>query len=228
MGEVWEIARGTNLTGSQDGHIVDVYTKGGNLDLYSSIIALVPDYNFTLALTSAGPVTNTNSGVVQGILSEILTALIPALEAVNQAQAREIYAGTYTAGNDSITLAVDNGGGLLVANFTVNGVDNVVDAVGEAMGAAGPGQTTLRLYPTDLTGGAQAAWQGVYDTTPAALVAKESGMFFFADATCQSWASISLLSYGLVPFDQFIFTSDENGKNLAVNARAWRTVMTRV
>ena len=224
---MWEIARGTNLTGSNDGHIVDVYTKGGNLDLYSSIIALVPDYNFTLALASAGPVSDTNSGVVQGILSEILTALVPALDAANKAQAKEVYAGTYTTGDDSITLAVDDGGGLLVTNFSVNGVDNVVDAVGEAMGAVGPGQTTLRLYPTNLVAGAQTAWQGVYDTTPAAVAAKENALFFFADATCQSWSEIALMSYGVVPFDQFIFTADENGKNIAVNARAWRTVMSR-
>ena len=224
VGVVWEIARGTNLTGSDDRHIVDVYTKGGNLDQYSSIIALVPDYDFVFTLTSAGP--ETSSGTVNGILSGVLVALIPAFEAANKAQARERYAGTYTDGLNSITLAVDDGPGLLVRKFTVNDVDTVIDAVGEVMGAA-PGQTILRLYPTDLTAGAQTAWQGVYDTIPTAAAAKENAQLFFADATCQSWSEVTLYSYGLVPLDQFILTSDGDGRNVAVDARAWRTDMKR-
>ena len=212
------------MTGG-DGHIVDVYTKGGNLDGYSSLVALVPDYDFVFGLTSAGP--DTNSGVVNVLFSKVLTALVPAFEAANKAQAKEVYEGTYTSGSDSITLKVDDGPGLLVTKFKVNGVSTVIDGVGALFGATAPGQTELRLYPTDLTAGNQTAWQGVYDTLPAAEVAKENKLLFFADGTCQSWSELALQSYGTVPLDQFVFTADEQGKNVRINARAWRTVMTR-
>lgn len=209
VGEVWEIARGTNLTGNGD-QIVDVYTKGGNLELYSSIVALMPDYGLVFTLVSAGP--DTSSSVVEALLSQVLVALVPALEAANKAQAKELYAGTYTAGTDRITLAIDSKSGLLVMNFSVNGVDDVVGAIGEAMGAAGLGQTTLRLYPTDLMVGSQTAWQGVYNTLTPAETVKDDASFFFADATCQSWTEMTVLSYGLVPVDQFILTEGGGGR----------------
>lgn len=79
----------------------------------------------------------------------------------------------------------------------------------------------------EIARGSETAWQGVYETMTPAQVAKDGALFFFADATCQSWSEITVLSYGLVPVDQFVFTADEKGKNVAVNARAWITVMTR-
>lgn len=127
-----------------------------------------------------------------------MTALIPALKAANKAQAKEVYAGTYTAGIDSITLAVDNEPGLFVTKFSVNGV--------KFMGAAGPGRTTLRLYPAELTAGNQTAWQGVYHTLPAADVAGEDALLFIAHGSCQTWSGIALQSHRLRPVDQFIFT----------------------
>lgn len=177
------------------------------------------------ALTSAGP--DTNEGLIQGLLSQIMTALIPALDAANKAHATAAYAGTYAAGSDSVTLAVDDGPGLRVTDFRINGVDTVIDGIGALMGAAGPGQTTLRLYPTDLAAGAQMAWQGVYDTLPQAEVAGEDALLFFAQGSCQTWSEIALQSYGLRPFDQFVFTADGAGRNVAVDARAWRSVMRR-
>jgi hypothetical protein len=185
----------------------------------------VPDYGLVFALTSAGP--DTSEGAIQVILSQVMTALIPALEDANKAHAKNVYAGTYIADADHITLAVDDGPGLVVTNFSVNGVDTVIDGVGALMGAAGPGQTTLRLYPTDLTAGKQTAWQAVYNTLPAAEAAAEDALLFFAQGSCQTWSGIALQSYGLRPFDQFIFTADERGKNVAVDARAWRSVMSR-
>ena len=123
---------------------------------------------------------------------------------------------------------MDEGPGLLVTNFSVNGVDTVIDGVGEAMGAAGPGQTRLRLYPTNLQSGTSSAWQGVYDTLPGQAAAAEDALLFFSQGSCQSWSELSLLSYGMRPLDQFILTADgTTGKNVAVDARAWRTVLTR-
>ncbi|KAK3669603.1 hypothetical protein LTR78_010541 [Recurvomyces mirabilis] len=205
VGEVWEIAAGTDLTAASDGHIVHVYTKGGNLNLYSSIIALVPDYDFAFALTSAG--SETGSGTVEAASSQVLDAIVPALEAANKAAAKERFAGTYSAGGNRITLPVDEEPGLLVTKFSVNGVESVIDAVGEFTANASPGQTELRLYPTDLAEGATMAWQGVFDSIPADVAEVENQAFFWADATCQSWSELTTNSYGLAPLDQFLLTA---------------------
>lgn len=223
VGEVWEIARGTNLTGG-DGHSVDFYTKGGNFPDYSQIIALVPDYDLVFVILSAGP--DTSSGVVQVMLSQIVEALIPAIDAAAKTQAKEIYAGTYTAtSNATITLSVDSGPGLLASNFSVNGID-VVEALGSLAGVD-PGVTTLRLYPTDLKAGKQTAWQGVYNYLAPAETAAVDDLLFFQQGSCQSWSELALESYGLRALDQFVFTMGDNGTNVEVDARAWRTVMSR-
>ena len=116
----------------------------------------------------------------------------------------------------------------MVTNFSVNGVSTVIDGVGALFGASQPGQTTLRLYPTGLTAGKQTLWQAVYDTTPPAVAAQEDALLFFAQGSCQTWSEMALQSYGLRPFDQFIFTADKSGKNVAVDARAWRSVLKSV
>ncbi|KAF2171447.1 hypothetical protein M409DRAFT_50885 [Zasmidium cellare ATCC 36951] len=225
VGEVWEIARGMNLTGG-DGHIVDVYTKGGNLNLYSSLIALVPDYDLIFAVTSAGP--DTSEGIVQVLLSQVLDVLIPALDSTNKAQAKERYAGTYTSGNDSITLSVYSGPGLLVQNFTVNGVNTIISNIGQTIfGASGPGQTTLRLYPTNLVHGKERTWQGVYDVLSEDEAEEEDALLFFEQGSCQTWSEISLFSYGLRALDQFVLIEGEEGRGVGVDARAWRTVLRR-
>ncbi|GAB7355283.1 hypothetical protein MBLNU459_g5823t2 [Dothideomycetes sp. NU459] len=57
--------------------------------------------------------------------------------------------------------------------------------------------------------------------------AEEDGMLFFAQGTCQSWATLSVESYGRRPLDQFVLTMGNDGVNVEVDARAWRTVMSR-
>lgn len=52
------------------------------MDLYSSLIALVPDYDLVFALTSAGE--ETSGGLVQVLLSMVMKVLIPAIEQANR------------------------------------------------------------------------------------------------------------------------------------------------
>lgn len=186
---------------------------------------MVPDYGFVFALTSAGP--DANGLLLQVIFSEILEALVPSFEAANKLHAKGVYEGTYEAESDSITLVVDDGPGLLVTNFSVNGISNVIDSVGQLMGATTSDQTSLRLYPTNLIAGKQMVWQGVYDTLSKAEVLEGNAQLFFQQGTCQSWSEIALLSYGLEPLDHFVLTANDRGKNVAVDAKAWRTIMSR-
>lgn len=85
----------------------------------------------------------------------------------------------------------------------------------------------LRLYLTNLINWNQTAWQGVYDMLSPAGVIEDDAQSFFANAACQSWAELSIRSYGMVLIDQPILTTDEEGKNVAVHARAWRRTMYR-
>lgn len=113
-------------------------------------------------------------------------------------------------------LAVDSGPGLLVKNFSINGVDDVVDAVGG-------GPTTLRLYPTNLIEGNRRVWQGVYDSLSNAEAKEDDNLLFFAEGSCQTWSVIGLETYGLRALDQFVLEIDGEGRGVGLDARAWRT-----
>ena len=223
VGAPWEIARGANLT--SDGHIIDFYTKAGNLWDYNALLVLVPDYGLVMALNMAGP--DGSIPALQEIFSRVMKALIPAVDAVTRSDAIQTYAATYRSGtNSSLTLSLDDGPGLLVSNFTVNGVDVISGYA--AYAGADPASTTVRLYPTDLQSGNQSAWRAVYDTSSSAEDAAFDAEVLFPQGSCQSWSEIDLLSYGLRGLDDFVFTIDQkSGKSVTVEPMAWRVVMRR-
>ena len=66
-----------------------------------------------------------SAGAVYVIATQILEALLPAIEAAGKAEATAAYAGNYTAGasNSTTTLSVDDGPGLKATNFHINGKD---------------------------------------------------------------------------------------------------------
>jgi len=46
------MAHPSNIT---TGHTIDLYTKSGSIGLYSSLLTLIPDYQVTVAILTAGP-----------------------------------------------------------------------------------------------------------------------------------------------------------------------------
>jgi len=219
VGEVWEIARGVNLT--SDGRTIDFYTKSGNIGDYTAVIALIPDYDLIIAINMAGP--DSSLTAIQILLSAVATVLVPAVDDVAKATAAKQYSGTYVASsNSSITLAVDDGG-LFVSDFTANGADVLVGYA--AMSGADMGNTSIRLYPTGLSSGNRSAWRAVYNPNSAEELAEVDAQLFFPQGSCQSWSAIDLTTYGLQALDYFVFTEHANGTVATVEPRAWRLVL---
>ncbi|KIW12893.1 hypothetical protein PV08_08080 [Exophiala spinifera] len=220
VGEAWEIVRGKNLT--SDGHVIDIYTKTGNLYDYTNILVLIPDYDLVLAMNLAGAQSSISE--IQVLLSALITQVLPVVDEIGKTTAAKKYTGTFTSGNDSsITLSVDDYG-LLVTNFIANGV-NVSSGYSALQGA--DVNTTIRLYPTDLSSGNRTSWRAIYQTSSAEELASFSSELFFPDGSCQSWATISLPTYGMQSLDHFIFEQDKSGDLQSVEAKAWEIVYRR-
>ncbi len=229
VGAPWEIARGPNLT-SWDGRIIDFYTKTGNLGDYTAILVLVPDYDLVLAMNVAGP--DGTIGVIQVIFSALVQTLMPVVDQIGKSQASQKFSGTFAAAAaaaakqnsslSSLALSVDDKfGGLLVSNFSANGVD--VAKGFSALNGYDPAQepTTIRLYPTNLKQGNESAWRAVY------TIGTADAQLFFPQGSCQTWTEIDLTTYGLEALDYFVLTENESGKVVAVEPKAWRLVLER-
>lgn len=101
--------------------VVDIYSKGGDIGLYRSYLAVVPDYDIRFAVAIAG------AGTHRWIDGLIVDIVFPALEAAAREQADATYGGTYAAAdglNSSLTLTTEAGKvGLIVKDAVSNGTD---------------------------------------------------------------------------------------------------------
>jgi hypothetical protein len=221
VGAPWEIVRGNNLT--TDNRLIDVYAKTGDVGDYSAILALVPDFDLVLAMNFAGPELDEASGL--GVFSELTWTIIPFIDQIGKSDASAKLTGTYAAGpNSSLALSVDDFG-VVVSNFSANGVD-VAKGYG-ALNDAGDDPTTIRLYPTNLWSGNQTAWRAVYTVGTAAEFAAEDAQLFFPQGSCQTWLMIDRVEWGWEGIDYFVLTEDETGKVAVVEPMAWRLALQR-
>lgn len=227
LGLGWEILRSDNVTA--DGRIVDFYTKTGGLYDFNSVLAVVPDYDLVIAVNMAGP--QASQGILFALVTQLVWALVPAIEAAGKAEAKVKYAGTYhasTAGKvtGTITLAIDDGPGLVVSDYTSNGHGILKEWPQLVPGSDVP---SARMYPTNLQAGDQMAWRAVYDFYPGNGYAAADSQLFFPQGSCETWSELDLTSYGLRSLDDFVFTFDAQGnQTTAVTARALRSTMERV
>lgn len=202
----WEIWRAPNLVTD---HLLDLYTKSGDLGLYSTLIVLSPDYNVGFVVLVAG---NESTTVTELISDTVAATIFPALERTAQQQAQAKYAGTYTStekGVDSkIELSTQQGlPGIHVDTWISNGTD-ITKALAEFVGD--PAGLDIRLYPTGLvqtTGAAseRIAYRAVFETLD---TAPDGGVF---SPDCISWVSVDSFVYGNVGVDEFVFEV-EDGK----------------
>ncbi len=198
-----------------------LYTKNGQLGLYSSQMVLMPDYNVGFTVLAAGA-----SGPQQvPQLSNIVTDVFyPALEAAAKEEADAIYAGTFQdphGVNSSIIISTDDQPGLGVQEWIFNGTEalSIIKAAAFQL-APDSLEFSIRLYPTGLKTTkagrvARTAWRAAFELPSSGYVGPFS-------STCASWASIDRFTYGDVGLDEFVFNLGADGKAISIEPRVLR------
>lgn len=219
VGKPWEIYR-LRIAG---GRTVDVYTKSGDWGSYSTLLALVPDYDigFTVltALDPGSPAGVIASGTVRSEVANLLAKpLVEAVDAVAKAQADASFAGTYTdsASNSSITLETDADSALRLTSWVYSGTDLLTDIVNTLLP-----NVDWRLLPNDLytEEGGRVGFTSFYQAPiPDAL--------FYGP--CFDWTAVDPASFGSVPLGQFVFDVDAEGRATGVESKGLRIRMERV
>ncbi|KAI1738258.1 beta-lactamase/transpeptidase-like protein [Xylaria scruposa] len=208
--------------------IVDSYNKAGSINMYASLLVLLPDYDVGFdALLAGGWPGNANWNMAD----TIGPILLPALEAVAREQADEMFAGTYSAEgglNSSLTLSTDpENPGIGVDRWISNGTDMISVAIQYTLNynVTGP---SIRLFPTGLesggTGGSakKMAFKAMIENTDSA---DHSDKMF--STNCGTWVSQTAVVYADYPLDQFVFTMGGDGKAESVVPLALRTSLSR-
>ncbi|KAM7197442.1 Beta-lactamase/transpeptidase-like protein [Naviculisporaceae sp. PSN 640] len=224
IGQPWEIFRVQNVTA--DGRLIELYTKGGDIRSYHSILGFIPDYDLVVAILLGGE--GTGAFDVLRPFSQLVQTLLPAVEEAGKTQASSVYAGRYvdTTTNSSITLGLDDSSGLDITEWIVRGVDVRTTVQGLDLPPLPypppplPEPSRFRLYPTIVGNGSSDSTEGEYQTawravpaigTAEEVAALEAG-FIWDMAACVTWASLDRLTYMLQSWDHFVFTLGGEGE----------------
>ena len=225
VGPPWEILR----IQSPNNLVTDLYTKDGDIGLYSSSLILSPDHNIGFTVLTAG----TGSGQTRGTLKDsLIDYILPAVEEEGRQQASKRFAGTYTAaGNSSkstLTIATDDRPGIGIFNATT--LDGTtLETIARSQGIGSGNQTfSVRLYPTGLeTEVPTADGQGMYTSRASFRATFEAIPQPFGIGWCNTWVLLDNAMYGGIGLDEFIFGFAEGGTVEYVEWRALREKLTR-
>lgn len=223
VGRPWEIYR--FVADDSANHVVDAYTKSGDLGDYHTWFILLPDYNVALSIMVAGADTT------QSVLRQtIMAPLLPALFATARQQAAENLAGTYnsTTIKSSATFTADEGPGLALTSLISNGTDllTVIGELGGTDAANGP----VRVYPTTLFAKGSSANKNVVQRTGYRLAFQglvPNPALLPALGACDTWGGVDSAVYGNVGVDEMVIGVDKNGRGLEVELRGLRVVLER-
>ena len=221
VGRPWEIYAGaTHLTDP----VVPVYTKVGNIGLYSSYLGLLPDYDVVDVILAADTQSSADLNTHADKIGEVF---LPPLVQMAGEQAQAAYAGVYRSSdvtmNSSITIeATDGEPGMSVAAWTSNGTN--FRAVLATLNHIDPAALSLRLYPTNLRSasgsGSKIAFRAVLQDQNAPADA--------GTPTCITWMGVETLVYGSVALDEFVFDLGEHGQAEGVEIPALRTTLRKM
>ncbi|UPK93392.1 hypothetical protein LCI18_004327 [Fusarium solani-melongenae] len=229
LGAPWEIMRSDNVTSDQ--RLVEFYTKGGDLGTYHALVAMIPGYDIVISVLTGGP--ETSGGVVQLLFSQVVTTMLPAIEAAGKAQAKTSFAGKYINKETNSTLVLevdDEGPGLNIVKWTVRGTDvnshwlNYLSAISSSLPEI---QVSARLYPTNLTAGKKVAWRAAYDLGSPEDIAQADAQLFWEDASCLSWGMGDRAVHEFKALDEMVFTVEE-GRTTGVELVGFQTILRRV
>ncbi|KAJ5138870.1 uncharacterized protein N7515_003718 [Penicillium bovifimosum] len=203
---------------------VDLYTKAGDIGLYSSSFALSPDHNAGFTVLVAGPNSHQLTATIAEMTADIL---LPALDEIAKNQALERFGGTYALEsaysnvNSSITITADEGPGLVVSEW----INDSVDMIGSIMalqGVADRSALTIRLQPSGLQAEGRMSFSAVIYALP---IPKDAGPML---GSCFSWILLESMVYGSVGLHEFEFGLDAHGGATSLSPRALRVRLPRV
>ncbi|KAI0107674.1 beta-lactamase/transpeptidase-like protein [Hypoxylon sp. NC0597] len=150
------------------------FNKAGSLGHYSTVFALIPDFNIGFSILTAGDVP---SALPMNIADALSNTYLPTLVNTARIQANQVYGGTYknsnSAVNSSLSVVVDTQTpGLSLSSWISNGTNlmwysiilsqNVSQAYWDKI------RPSVRLYPTGLwdatsDGGKKVAFKAVFE-----------------------------------------------------------------
>lgn len=163
------------------------------------------------------------------LFETVLTELLPGIDATARAQADSNLSGTYTSTspntNASISLTTEPTlPGLKVTSLISNSTDVINTLYAVANGIPAP---DVRLYPTELVG----------ETGNGTVVRKYNAVISNPDAeypnslieslNCVAWAQVGGQVYGSIVVDEVWIETDESGKAIGVELRAFGAKMER-
>jgi hypothetical protein len=222
VGAPWEIWR--TKSNISTGHAIDLYTKGGSIGLYNSLLVLVPDYQVAVAILGAG----TEESVLGTVAEMVVQTFIPVLHQVAQEESRRNLAGVYISDgsvNSSSQLSAD-GMGLLVEKWISNGSDLLAVAERYSQITNGGDLKSVRLYPTGLVeqidGGTRVGYRALFETGRSI---REAVRVFGQDLN--AWGMVDQNTYGRIGVDDFVFELDAEGNAISVEPRVLRAKLMR-
>lgn len=205
VGRGWEIFRI-----KIGGHSVELYTKSGYWGVYTSVFAIIPDYNVGFSILTAS--INATGDLMGSFPNTLAPILLEAAEKIGREQANRNFAGHYASAssNTSVTIETDYLPGLKLTQYISNGTD-LISTIFALFGKG----VDFRLVPNHLYNGKeQVGFTGVY-APPLPPVA--NGTFYYP---CQTWLDIDDFTYGSVPLGSFVFDVDGEGKAGSVRLKA--------
>ncbi|KAI2617783.1 beta-lactamase/transpeptidase-like protein [Hypoxylon sp. NC1633] len=203
------------------------FNKAGSLGKYSSLLAIIPDFDIGFSVMGAGEVP---ANLMMSIADSLSSTFLPTMVNIARIQAAQTYAGTYKSSdkklNSSLGIVVDRQTpGLSLSSWTSNGTNmlwlsvamgqNVTKAYWDSI------RPSARLYPTGLwdatsDGGKRVAFRAVFEDLSLPNVSRA----FTTD--CSTWVNVAGIMYGSKPLDQFIFNIDKDGDVTSVENGALR------
>ncbi|KAJ8114270.1 hypothetical protein ONZ43_g4943 [Nemania bipapillata] len=218
-------ARRINVAG-QPYRWITAFNKAGRISDYSSVLAIIPDYDIGISVLLAGELpANANFNLLD-IVGEVL---IPAVEEAARAEAGAIYNGHYAFANtsqlnSSMTINTDDQPGLGVSQWISNGTDFAFTSAVLQNGYF-PLTPRIRLYPTGLegqgpNGGRRVAFKAVFEDADAP--SKATSMF---STDCATWINVASVIYGSAAMDELIFDLDAEGRVTSITSPSLRVTL---
>lgn len=222
VGAPWEIYRVQSSN-----RVTDYYTKGGDIGVYSGLLALIPDYNVGFSIFTADGAAADVAAVLSNMVANNFG---PALEEAAKMQAVGKYAGSYTASdgsNSSVTIGMSDTFGLAVESWISEGNDMFADIELTQGITSSTLQFLARLMPVNLRSvDAEAKITSLPFRAVLGFAGPAPSNVF--SLNCATWTTVDALNYGGLPIDLFVFQANGSGQVTGLSLPALRVTLGRV